>query len=177
MLHINTISNRVKYLRKILLNISQEEFGTKIGIVKSGISNYEKGARNMSDRTIADICREFNVNENWLRNGIEPIFIEKSSENVDLIADEYNLNEKAKGILKGFIELDDAKRDLFIEVVESLFIKNPNNDNIEFSTELTKKPTLQDRLKDYEIIDISNNEEKKPELLKNKLQAQSEYDM
>lgn len=38
----------------------------------------EKGDRVPSDRTIADICREFDVNEEWLRTGTGPMFVEKS---------------------------------------------------------------------------------------------------
>lgn len=38
----------------------------------------EKGERAPSDRTIADICREFDVSEEWLRTGTGPMFVEKS---------------------------------------------------------------------------------------------------
>ena len=38
------------------------------------ITNMEKGTRNITERTIRDVCREYNVNPDWLNNGIEPIF-------------------------------------------------------------------------------------------------------
>ncbi len=59
-------------LKKIRLKhgLSQEEFGRKIGIESRGhISALESGIRNITDRTIKDVCREFNVNEVWLRTG------------------------------------------------------------------------------------------------------------
>lgn len=60
---------RLKYLRKKKLNMSQEEFGCKIGLSKSNISNIEIGRVELTDRNISMICKEFNVNEVWLRTG------------------------------------------------------------------------------------------------------------
>ena len=51
------------------LELSQEEFGERIGVTKSTISLLERKLRNPSERVIRDICREFNINEEWLRNG------------------------------------------------------------------------------------------------------------
>ena len=48
---------------------SQEEFGNILGVTKSTISLVETKKREPSERLIRDICREFNVNEDWLRNG------------------------------------------------------------------------------------------------------------
>lgn len=50
--------------------MSQKEFGKKIGIEsRAHISSLESGNRNITDRIINDICREFNVSEDWLRYG------------------------------------------------------------------------------------------------------------
>lgn len=64
-----TIGERLNFLREEKLNISQEELGNKIGVSRFSISNYESGKRNLTDRVISDICREFGVNEVWLRTG------------------------------------------------------------------------------------------------------------
>lgn len=49
--------------------LSQEKFAVKLGLSKNFINQLENGKKNPSNRTILDICREFNVNEDWLRNG------------------------------------------------------------------------------------------------------------
>ena len=49
--------------------MTQEEFGERIGLSKSGISNIEKGIRGISERHIKLICTMFNVNESWLKTG------------------------------------------------------------------------------------------------------------
>ena len=49
-----------------------------MGVGKTAISNIEKGNRNLTDQMAISICREFNVNENWLRTGEGEMFIELS---------------------------------------------------------------------------------------------------
>ena len=62
------MNERLKELRN-KLNLTQEEFGKKIGSARNTIANYETGNRNPSNAIITSICREFNVNEVWLRTG------------------------------------------------------------------------------------------------------------
>lgn len=64
---INT-NERIKAIREYL-QLTQEEFGNRIGSARNTISNYENGNRNPSNSVVLSICREFNVDENWLRTG------------------------------------------------------------------------------------------------------------
>ncbi len=69
--------NRIISLRENL-KINQEDFAKKIGVSRNFISLVETKKRNLSDRTIADICHEFDVNEHWLRTGEGEMFMPKS---------------------------------------------------------------------------------------------------
>ncbi len=62
------MNNRIKQLR-LDLGLSQEAFGRQIKIQRSSVSKIETGENSPSDQTISLICKEFNVNENWLRTG------------------------------------------------------------------------------------------------------------
>lgn len=62
------INERIKELR-LKLGMSQEEFGNRIGLSKSGISNIENGTRGVRERHIKLICSMFNVSEVWLKTG------------------------------------------------------------------------------------------------------------
>lgn len=62
------IGQRVFDLRK-QVGLNQAEFGKRIGVTRSAICNYENGSRSIGEQTILSICREFNVNEAWLRTG------------------------------------------------------------------------------------------------------------
>lgn len=68
---------RVAEVRKTA-NLTQGEFAEKLGLTRNFISLIENGNRIPSDRTISDICREFSVNEKWLRTGEGEMFIQLS---------------------------------------------------------------------------------------------------
>lgn len=69
----DTINKRFKHLRDSL-GISQEEFGKKIGLTRSGLSNIENGVRKVSDRHVLLVVSQYNVNETWLRTGDGEMF-------------------------------------------------------------------------------------------------------
>lgn len=63
------MNSRIREVR-VQSGLSQTEFAEKIGLSKNYISLVETGNRMPSDRTITDICREFRVDEVWLRTGV-----------------------------------------------------------------------------------------------------------
>lgn len=69
------MNERLKELRKHL-GLSQSEFGSKIYLSQYLMSLIEKGKRNLTDRSVNAICREFDVNEEWLRTGEGEMFID-----------------------------------------------------------------------------------------------------
>ena len=62
------MKDRIKKLRKSL-DMTQQEFANRIGVKRNTIGQYEIGRNEPIDTVINLICREFNVNEDWLRNG------------------------------------------------------------------------------------------------------------
>ena len=76
------MNQRLFTLRKTL-SLSQADFGEKLNIKPSTIGGYEKGRRPITDRVVTDICRDYNVNEQWLREGNGPMFRpQKSLDNI-----------------------------------------------------------------------------------------------
>ena len=72
-----SIGNRIKQIRNAV-DKTQQSFADDIGLKRNTIANYEIGNVVPSDRTIADICRKFGVNEEWLRTGEGEMFVEMS---------------------------------------------------------------------------------------------------
>lgn len=68
-----TIGERVKELRK-QINLTQQAFADRLNLKRNTVGSYEVNVVDPSDRTISDICREFNVNETWLRTGEGEMF-------------------------------------------------------------------------------------------------------
>lgn len=75
------MKERIKAVRKHPdINLSQEEFGRRVGVKGNTIGNYELGLRNPSEAVIFSICREFNINEDWLRTGSGEMFNQLSED-------------------------------------------------------------------------------------------------
>lgn len=71
------MGNRIRELRNVL-GLTQKEFGERIGVKPNTIGTYEIGRNEPIDAVISLICREFDVNEYWLRTGEGEMFIQKS---------------------------------------------------------------------------------------------------
>lgn len=71
------MKERLKKLRKNL-DLTQQAFADKIGMKQNTIAQYEMGRTTPSDAIVFSICREFGVNEKWLRNGDGEMFIKST---------------------------------------------------------------------------------------------------
>lgn len=91
------IGERIKELRKIL-GLTQQGFAEKVGIKRNSVATYETGKSNVGDPTVTLICNTFNVNEDWLRNGVgEPFRPATKEEQVKrLIAKATGLSDNFK---------------------------------------------------------------------------------
>lgn len=88
------MNSRLKEIR-LKLKLSQKKFGDKLFLSQDQISLLENGKRNLIDRTLNDICRTFNVNEEWLRYGKGEMFIDPT---IDIDASD-DVRELVKKIL------------------------------------------------------------------------------
>lgn len=71
------LSERIRELIRVRRK-KKAEFARALNVSQAFVSQMCSGERMPSDRTIADICREFDVSEEWLRNGTDPMFVEKT---------------------------------------------------------------------------------------------------
>lgn len=98
------MKSRIKQVRKDA-GLTQVEYGKRLGVAGNTITNYENGMREPSNAIIAAICREFNVNEEWLRTGKGSMYVEMSR--AELVANIVGsaLNTNDEFILNTFIAL------------------------------------------------------------------------
>ena len=75
------MNERIRKLRKSL-DLTQREFADRIGVKQNTVAQYEMGRNIPIDSIISLICREFNVNEEWLRNGTGEMFMEQDEEDM-----------------------------------------------------------------------------------------------
>lgn len=116
------IRDRIKILRE-KLGLSQEKFGEKIGVKRATICNYEKKERNISEQAIKSICREFNVNKEWLLYGKEPM-INQLSEDEELsnyVSELINDGDQTKkDLILTILKLDEEDWNVIKKIINSL---------------------------------------------------------
>lgn len=108
------MNERIKELRKHL-NLTLEEFGKKVGVTKAAIGRIEKGERSVTDQMFLSICREFNVNEEWLRTGEGEMFTLQEDEEAayvsELLEDTENpLYDLIKAIMKTYTQTGEKEK-------------------------------------------------------------------
>lgn len=139
------IGERIKQLRKAL-GMTQEKFADRIGLKRNSVALIELG-RDTSDQTIFAICREFRVNEEWLRTGAGEMFVPTPASIVDELAEEYHLCPEAQAMVEKFITLDPAAQlavfDYMCAVVDEIRGTEDREDRIrdELERQLTKEKT------------------------------------
>ena len=112
------MNNRIKWRRK-QKNLSQADFAEALNLKRNSISLIEVGKRNPSDRTIMDICKTFNVSEEWLRTGNGDPFIETPSTILDQLQKEYDLDDFTTNLILQYLSLNADQRQL----VQDFFYK------------------------------------------------------
>ena len=108
------IGDRIKKLRREL-DLTQQKFGERIGVKGNTIAQYELGRSNPVDSVISLMIREFNVNEEWLRNGEGEMFKPAPSDVLDQLASEYSLSNASYIAIEKFVNLKPEKRNELIE--------------------------------------------------------------
>lgn len=116
------MDKRIKELRKAL-NLTQNELGSRIGMTPNTITNYETGRRVPSNQVIFSICREFNVNEDWLRTGNGDMFNPISEdEELDLYVGRISggADEFKKNLIKTLCKLSEYEWDVLKKIISEM---------------------------------------------------------
>lgn len=114
------MNERLKQLRKSL-SLTQEEFAKRLGIKRNTLANYEIGRNEPIDAVMSLICREFKVNEQWLRMGKGEIFITTPDDEIEVLAAKYNLSDLAKRVVSEFVKLDKNQSDAVLGWLKNVF--------------------------------------------------------
>ncbi len=101
---MSTLNDRIKQVRKSL-DLTQQEFADRLNVKRNTVATYERGKSNPSDAAVNLICREFNVNEAWLRTGEGEMFVQltKAQEIADFMTP--LLSDESDGFKRRFITM------------------------------------------------------------------------
>lgn len=117
------IGERIKHIRKEL-GLTQEEFGTRIGVKGNTVTGYERGTRNPSDAIINIICLVFRVDQTWLRTGEgDDIFLVESNltNPLEKIYSDFDCNALERKFLDSYFSLKKQERYSFCSMLKNMF--------------------------------------------------------
>lgn len=116
------INERIKLIRQTE-KLTQAQFAERLGLTRNYIALIETGSRIPSDRTIADICREFNVSENWLRTGEGEMFLDlgEDEELVQVLAAiQVSDDDMVKDLLISYWHLDEKEKAAIRKLIDGM---------------------------------------------------------
>lgn len=121
--------------------LNQEDFGRRIGVTRSAICNYEGGTRPIGEQVILGVCREFSVNELWMRNGVGKPYNPPKNNVIDKLISEYGCSKFEGDFLKTYFQMTKEERTSFVRCAYRLLApfmkgmqsKNPFTDYFDVS--------------------------------------------
>lgn len=99
-----TQGERIKVIRKEL-GLTLEKFGEKLGVTKTTISRIEKGVNNLTDQMARSICREYNVDYDYLMYGEGDMFTDLPKTIVDELCIQFDLDDFDRAVVEMYLDL------------------------------------------------------------------------
>lgn len=99
-----TYGERVKEIRKAL-GLTLDKFGEKLGVTKQTVSRIENGVNNLTDQMAISICREYNVNYDYLMTGDGEMFDNLPETVLDELCLQYDLDDYDRFLVELYISL------------------------------------------------------------------------
>ena len=146
---MNLLNKRVKELRAAL-KLSAEKFGSRVGVTRSAISRIENGVVNVTEQMILAICREFNVNEEWLRSGKGDMFLTFTEDEFSKAAATLSNDAFVRSLIVEYWKLDETSKKLFRNFIHNL--SNSMKDQEAYTSSAKKtveEPTIEELEAEY----------------------------
>ena len=119
-----TKGSRIKELRSLLgsngKSMTLEEFGKPLGVSKNTISNIENGNRGLTNQMCKSICHTYNVSEDWLLEGKEPIFRSSNGDVASKFASANGLDKMEETLIREYLKLTDGDRAIFRKYLKNV---------------------------------------------------------
>ena len=146
---MSTIGERIDLLIK-QKEKNRSKFAERIGVTPAYVTMLIAGKNEPSDLVITAICREFRVNEEWLRTGAGDMFVSTPASIVDELAEEYHLCPEAQAMVEKFITLDEETQlavfDYMCAVVDEIRgTSRADQLRDELERQLTKEKTAEEK--------------------------------
>ncbi|MCD7862396.1 MAG: helix-turn-helix domain-containing protein [Lachnospiraceae bacterium] len=113
------MNERIRKLRRTL-DLTQQKFADRLGVKRNTVAQWESGINAITDQMVNSICREFNVNEEWLRYGTGDPFLPEPSSEIDALARKYNMSKGERIFLEKYFNLNNDERKAVSKLLDEL---------------------------------------------------------
>lgn len=117
-----TQGERVREIRKSL-KLTLEKFGVKLGVKKSAISDIESGRNALTEQMAVSICREYNVNYDYLINGEGEMFDDLPQTVLEELCKQYDLDDLDRKLIDLYLTLDPDVRQAIKKHIREHFLE------------------------------------------------------
>ena len=123
------MNERIKQIRR---ELGQTEFAERIGLKQNSIALIESGKRNISDQAVLSICREYGVNEEWLRAGTGEKMTPDASDELEALVKKYDLSNADQVLIEKYVNLKAGSRETIINFITDVVaaldgVEDPNS--------------------------------------------------
>ena len=115
-----TIGERIRYFRKDVKKLTQEEFSKRINVGRANVASIEKNRVAVTDRVVCDICNAFSLSEAWLRTGQGEMYEETETTLFAAFAKQYDLSEAEQKAARYLLQLSSEERQQILHHVVGL---------------------------------------------------------
>lgn len=105
------------------LDMNNVQFADRIGVTRMAVSHWWRGYQTPSESTIREICRQFNVDYNWLTRGKYEMFLSVPRTKVEALRQDYDLSNEEVAFIMAYLEADKLTKQAIIDF-NKLFITN-----------------------------------------------------
>lgn len=138
------MNTRIKSVRRFF-DLTQQAFAERIGLKQNSIALIESGKRNVSDQTVLSICREFGVNETWLRTGEGEMMDPQADNALENLAREKGLSQAEVILIEKFLNLKPEVRRALVDYAVSVSEALRDVDPDELEAEALKQEYLREK--------------------------------
>lgn len=115
-----TIGERIKCIRK-KINLTQTEFGDRIGIAQNTIAAYEAGRREPQEVTLKAICDKFGISYEWLKYGKGEMIAKVDDDILKLINQILSTeDETTRQVFRAFANFDERDWQTIKKMIDNL---------------------------------------------------------
>lgn len=118
------LHERIKLIRKEHLKMSQDAFGSALGVSRDVVNNWECGRVDIKDYVLKLICKTFRVSYAWLSEEQGDPFVSVPDIILDDVAEEYELDEEDRLLMEEYAKLPPDVRAAIKQMLKNVFLKD-----------------------------------------------------